>query len=202
ATFHIGAYRLLATWFIHRRIPLTLLVTAGRAAAETRNHQAAVEQLEGDGDPAAFDLLQAEDPMVMRKLVRAMESGYYVLAFLDGNQGVERPVHVPCRQDLEVPFLAHRLRVKTGIAELAYLTGRPVYPLAVLRTDGGELAPVSMQPLVRPSDAVRSEFVRHTMQNLYGWLAELVARHPMQWEGWFYVHHDLPLDQPASLESL
>ena len=190
ATFHLGAFKLLPLWLINSGIPLTLLVSADIATKEYDNYQAMAANA---GARAPLEVLPANEPMVMRKMVRAIERGNWVVVFLDGIEGVGRSRSG--RTDLTVDFLAHRLHVKSGVAELAHLAKCPIYPL-VLTYDGtaNPMPNVLHLPALKPLAQTRQVAVQQTMEALYGWLAGLVYRCPAQWERWFYIHHDLEHD--------
>ncbi len=199
ASFHTGAYRLLPMWLISRGIPLTLLVTADVATSQAERYRAIVGRMPGGGIP--LEVCCAEDPMVLRKLARAMAQGRCIMAFLDGNESAGAKTAPSKRAEAVIDFLAHRLRVKTGIAELAYLTGRPIYPMTMAFDGTGTPRPDVLPPIVYSKSDKRQAFVQTAMSRLYGVLADTVARHPAQWEGWFYVHHDLVLDRPIADEA-
>ncbi len=189
ATYHIGAYKLLPLWLISQGIPLTLLVSADIAAKEYATYQATSMRFSAHGQPP-LEILQAQDPLVIRKMVQSIGKGNWVLVFLDGNEGAGNKKSTAGRTDLVLDFLAHKLCVKTGVAELAYLMKCPIYPLALVFNDGHSPMPVGLPPMDMPV-GLRQDVVRATMVKLYGWLADLVYQYPTQWEGWFYTHHDL-----------
>lgn len=190
ATFHLGAFKLLPRWLITCGLPLTLLVSADIAAREYDRYQAMAKQA---GASAPLEILRADDPVVMRKMIRAVQRGNWVVAFLDGIEGIGRSRSG--RTNLTVDFLGQRLHVKSGMAELARLARCPMYPL-VLPFDerAGEVSIVSHLPAVHCATHERHAAVQQTMQDLYAWLAGWVYRCPAQWERWFYIHHDLAHD--------
>lgn len=189
ATFHIGAYKLLPLWFINCGIPLTLLVSADIAARERESYRRLSLRFAAEGQPPA-EILEAEDPMVIRKMIRSISRGNWVLIFLDGNEGIAKRQSAAGRTDLLIDFLAHKLRVKTGVAELAFLARCPIYPLALLFDEQLNPKLISLPPVDVP-ERPRQDTVHEIMETLYGWLAEMVKQFPTQWEGWFYIHHDL-----------
>lgn len=189
ATFHIGAYKLLPLWLASCGIPLTLLVSADIAARERESYRRLSLRFGAQGQPTA-EILEAEDPMVIRKMIRSIGRGNWVLIFLDGNEGVANKQSAAGRTDLLIDFLAHKLRVKTGVAELAFLARCPIYPLALLFDEQLNPKPMSLPPMDVP-EKPRPDATRGIMETLYGWLATMINQFASQWEGWFYVHHDL-----------
>jgi len=189
ATFHIGAYKLLPLWLISCGIPLTLLVSADIAAKERKTYQALSLRFAAEGQPPV-EILEAEDPLVIRKMIRSIGRGNWVLIFLDGNEGAVAKQSATSRTDLLIDFLAHKLRVKTGVAELAFLARCPIYPLALRFDEQLNPKPMSLAPIDFP-DGQRQDATREIMERLYRWLAAMIYQFPAQWEGWFYVHHNL-----------
>lgn len=188
ATFHIGAYKLLPLWLINCGMPLTLLVSADIAAKERETYQAVASRFAAEAQPS-LEILEAEDPMVIRKMIRSINRGSWVLIFLDGNEGAATKRSAD-QKDLLIDFLAHRLRVKTGVAELGFLSQCPIYPMALVFDE--QLNPKVMDlPPLNSSAGLRQDVVRKNMETLYAWLARMIQQFPAQWEGWFYIHHDL-----------
>src|SRR5690606_36568494 len=176
ATFHIGAYKLLPLWLINCGIPLTLLVSADIAAKERETYQAVASRFADEAQPS-LEILEAEDPMVIRKMIRSNSRGNWVLMFLDGNEGVAHKQSAAGRTDLLIDFLAHKLRVKTGVAELAFLAKCPIYPLALLFDEQLNPKPMSLPPMV-VSERSRLDAAREIMEMLYGWLAPMINQCP------------------------
>src|SRR5690606_37455538 len=73
-----------------------------------------------------FAILEAEDPMVIRKMVRALHQGHFLVVYVDGNMGSHGARD---RSVLTVDFLAHKIRVRTGVADVARPAGVPIYPV-------------------------------------------------------------------------
>lgn len=188
ATFHIGAYKLLPLWLISCGIPLTLLVSADIAAKERETYQAVSLPFSAEEQPP-LEILEAEDPMVIRKMIRSISRGNWVLIFLDGNEGTATKKSAG-HTDLLIDFLAHKLCVKTGVAELAFLAGCPIYPM-VLVFDGQRNPKLMSLPPMGFSQGPRRDGVRKIIVALYAWLGWMIQQFPGQWEGWFYIHHDL-----------
>lgn len=194
ASFHFGAYRLLPIWLAVNRIPVSLLVSRDVAESQGRIYQRIFERYGGAKAGLQFELLEAEDPSVIRKLCKAMDGGRFVLLFIDGNEGQHVRSDTAKRSMMKVDFLAHRLNVRTGVAALSVISGRPIYPMMLRFDDQNVPAPHTLPPITPASDLPRAKFVDMTMQTLYQGMAPLLEQYPAQWEGWFFIHHDLDLD--------
>lgn len=150
------------------------------------------------GYNARFILLDAEHRLALLHMRRAIDAGYHIVIYLDGNTGAGGQDAL-ARHGHEVPFLSSRLRVRTGAAYLASMIQCPIYPVANWRDDTYQNRFCTTTPIAVPSGrAGRNQAVGETMETLYAWLAELARRHPAQWEGWFYLQDALVL--PCSAE--
>lgn len=189
ATFHTGPYRLPTMWLAKQGVPLTLVVSADVARKQHDSYRTSYERIAGSPQAGGYEYLVAEDPMILRKMVRAVQRGRFLLVYVDGHTGVGKNPHG--RGTLTMDFLAHQLRVKTGVAELARLARVPIYPV-LARFDRQD------QPVIERFEMLALDGTAHGaigvgegMAILYRHLATFVRQYPMQWEGWFHVHHDL-----------
>lgn len=189
ASFHTGPYRLVCTWLARKGIPITIVISADVEKKQTDRNRQVYKQVVND-EVTAYEYLVAEDPLVLRKMIGALKRGRYLVCYIDGHTGVNN--NRQGRTSMVMDFMAHQLRVKTGAAELARLARVPIYPLLAYFDEQNH-------PVLKRFDTLwpcldgnnGSEAVADRMRRLYGHLHDIVARYPMQWEGWFYIQHDL-----------
>jgi hypothetical protein len=168
-------------------IPFSLLVNANVFEEESK-------QEASGGFVRDFDLIDAEQPTALLKMMRALKKGKSLFVYLDGNTGVNsgKEKHVV------VEFMAGRLWVRKGIAVLAQLMQCPIYPLSCLRTSLYSLDYSTAEAIIPPKDKQPDPlFVQRTMQTLYKQLEEIVYTQPFQWECWLYLHQFMVLPEPA-----
>ena len=197
ASFHTGPYRLLCMWLIRHGIPFTLVVSADVAHGQGESNDGWYRRIADNDKAGHMHCLLAEDPMVMRKMVRHIKQGRFILLYVDGNMGAGKMGNY--KGSLTLDFLAHRIRVKTGVAELARLAKAPIYPVLAAFDDKGVPELVFRSPINTANlPAARKVFVAHVMKQLYDWLQSFLGKNGLQWEGWFYVHADLVRDTDAA----
>lgn len=192
ATFHTGPYRMLTMWLMQQRLPLTLVVSADVARKQGDHNREWHARIAGTAQGDLFETLRAEDPAVLLKMGRALRNGRFVLMYIDGNTGSGGERHG--KRNFCLDFLGQSLRVKTGVAELSFLYKVPIYPVLPLFDDAMEPQFRYVKTICPQYAKSRKAYVGQTMSLLYDWLETFLRRHPMQWEGWFYVHHDLQLE--------
>ena len=196
ASFHTGPYRLLCMWLAKLGLPITVVIAADVAQEQDALNVKAESQLTKNATAIDYEYLFADDPMILRKMVRALKGGRFLVFYVDGNMGVGK--NSKSRNTVTIDFLAHQIRVRTGVAELARRTGAPIYPVLTYYDD-------ACKPVFRRFDAIKPDeagdscrgLVTRWMEQLYGHLQNVIQRDAMQWEGWFYIHHDLVLDATA-----
>lgn len=187
-TYHLGSYRMINKLLSKAEIPFSLLVNANVFEEESK------QETGGGGFVRDFDLIDAEQPTALLKMMRALKKGKSLLVYIDGNTGVNsgKENHVV------VEFMSGRLWVRKGIAVLAQLMQCPIYPLSCLRTSLYSLAYSSAEAIIPPKGKQPDPlFVQQTMQKLYKQLEKIVYTQPFQWECWLYLHQFMVLPEPG-----
>ena len=88
---------------------------------------------------------------------------------------------MPGQRSVAVPFLHGTLRVPTGPARLALLTGCPIVPVFTVRRTSGRFA-VHLCPAIEPGHTVAaSGDVGAIVAAMAGAIEAMVARYPTQW---------------------
>ena len=193
ATYHLGSYRLIGRWLAAHHIPFTLVLATKVYRQQGATYQRIIR--ENAGKDFHFGLLDAEHPLALLHMKRALDAGHHLVVYLDGNTGAGGKKTLG-RHGCEVPFLHSRLRVRTGVAHLASMMQCPIYPIVNWRNNNTNSHFYSATPIVVPPDsATRDQAAQNTMAQLYALLAEMVSRYPDQWEVWFYLHHMLALPE-------
>lgn len=198
ATYHTGPYRLLPMWLVQQGISLTLVVSADVMKSQRETYDTWYRSLGAEkGD---FTMLVAEDPLVIRKMIRALHDGHFLLVYVDGNMGSGS---AGSRSELIVDFFAHKIRVRTGVADVARLAGVPIYPICALfgRAQRPRFDVLPQIESIGPKED-RTAWITATMQLIYRRLADVVRNDPMQWEGWFYVHGDMVNEETVQINEL
>lgn len=198
ATYHTGPYRLLPMWLAQQGVSITLVVSADVGKSQRDKYDDWYRSI--DTEKGSFAMLDAEDPLVIRKMIRALHSGDFLLVYVDGNMGSGS---ARSRSELIVDFLAHKIRVRTGVADVARLAGVPIYSIRS-RFDSAEWPQFDVLPRINPIEPShdRAAWVAETMRSIYRHLSDAICTDPMQWEGWFYVHGDMVYDESRHVNEL
>lgn len=194
ATYHSGSYRLLNLCLLRAGIPLVLIVSKDVALREQQLMLQRVRDMQGQTPHSPqLILLEAEDPLVLRKVVRLIGQGYHLSIYVDGNTGVTDPAKA---RMLAVPFLSGQLRVRQGIGAISYLANVPIYPV-ISRVEQGNSRFAFAPPVLRAPNTGREEYVQAATRTLYDFLATHVYQYPGQWECWHYLHPWIVRDSPV-----
>ena len=153
--------------------------------------QSAFESL-GDCGTESIRLLKtvnAEDDRCTVQLVDALKRHEMIGLCIEGNTGSDGPWGDTSKS--KISFLGHTLLAKNGAARLAAALRAPILPVVALKDGDASGQLFFSEPIIPPAGLKRSEneeFVRATMQSLYGLLESYVRRYPEQWEGWSALH--------------
>lgn len=194
-TFHTGSYRFLNLLLAKAGVPISLLV-AGSALEQERQafdnrFAPAARQLGIEPD---LEFINASLPNSLIRMARAAKRGRCLLVYLDGNTGAG--MHKENAGNLiTVPFCAGQLRVRKGMAVLAYRLGLPIYPAICVRESAGITVDSSHRLRYRHLDALlplaeedEAVFAARAISLLYTELEEVASNRPYEWEGWLNVH--------------
>lgn len=193
-TYHSGSYRLINKILAEADVPFALLVNKTVLQQENDSFQMKFERAAPDFSQR-LDLIDAEEPTALIKMIRALKSGKNLLVYVDGNTGSSGNVE----NNVVVDFMEGKLSVRKGIAVLADLVKCPIYPVVCRRVSLNEIhfeVPEAIVPSVNTQR--NASHIRQTMQKLYGDLERVLEKDPFQWECWLYLHQHIVLPKRSS----
>ena len=172
--------------------------------------QSAIASLGDCGNADNIRLLttvNAEDDRCTVQLVDALKRRNIIGICVEGNTGSDGPWGDTSKS--RINFLGHAILAKNGAARLAAALRAPILPLVALKNGDANGHLLFSEPIVPPAGLKRSEneeFVRASMQTLYGLLETHVRREPAQWEGWSALHrwrepHDVAATDGANVDA-
>lgn len=199
ATFHTGSYRLLSLCLLRSGLPVALVVSGEVAGREREQMHQRHREMDGSGYAARpLMILEAEDPLVVRKMCRLVAAGYYLLLYVDGNTGVATDERA---RSLIISFMSGHLRVRQGIGIVSHLAGVPIYP--VLTDTVSERTNLILMDTITPAAGMdRSSYADQATRQLYQHLEQSVRQSPGSWECWRYVHQWMVLDAQIGIPGL
>ena len=199
AAFHYGDHRHVLTDLCCLGVPFVAPV------AKQSYFDAPAAFSKGPADCAdAPLLLEVEGRNVGKRLVSGLRGGRCGLIYVDGNMGPDG--HLVEESGVEVAFLGHRIRVKSGIARLAMALRLPVLlvmsePTPRTRGAGCLSSMTEILPAHGPrAGASPAAEGTRIMQACYDALAASVAKSPEDWEFAFCLHRWLCADPAAPAE--
>lgn len=186
-SFRFGAVRYVP-------IELALLGFPILEAVNKPTHETMQSAFESLGDCGAesirlLETVNAEDDRCTVQLVDALKRREIIGLCIEGNTGSDGPWGDTSKS--KVSFLGHTILAKNGAARLAAALRAPILPVMALKDGDASGRLFFSKPIIPPAGLKRSEneeFVRASMQSLYGLLESYVRRYPEQWEGWSALH--------------
>ena len=188
-SFHLGSYRVIANSLIRNGVHLSVLVRQELYAQEMDSFTTYTAQMnEKYGNNSTVNILNAEDPGVLLKIIREFKQGRSLLVYLDGNVGTGASDE---KLDL-VPFLGQQINVKKGMTYLSYVSGVPLVPVATHRKADYSNVLCIEEPIYPDKTQSREAFSQQTLRKLFATFGNYVRQYPDQWEAWNYVQNFLP----------
>lgn len=186
--FHLGSYRALAAWLIELGYDFSILVRQevyDQQLAEIQEHDRLIKSLRASS--SEVQVINAEDPTSLVKILRQLRAGRSLLVYMDGNTGTGT------HKDALTTLLHQPIFAKQGAAFLSYASGVCMLPIfAYRRTDYRNI--IVVESPIEPDKTISKErFSQQTTQYLYDRLGDYIAQYPTQWEAWGYIHHQLHL---------
>ena len=200
-SFRFGAVRYLPVEIALLGFPI--LEAVNKPTHDTM--QSAFESL-GDCGSESIRLLEtvnAEDDRCTVQLVDALKRREIIGLCIEGNTGSDGPWGDTSKS--KISFLGHTILAKNGAARLAAALRAPILPVMAVKDGDASGRLFFSEPIIPPAGLKRSaneEFVRASMQSLYGLLESYVRRYPEQWEGWSALHRWRERDDVAVNDGL
>lgn len=186
-SFHVGSCYAGFQMLARLGLPVTAAVSPMAYVKLGEEIRADVAAFCANGGYALdFELISLGDPSTMVGLARRLRQGRNIAIFVDASFGTDKK---GVKADgFELSFLAGRLRVRTGAAELAYLTGAKMVPVISYRKKDGNIKVIFRAPILPDAALSRKEFGRMATGKLFSILENQILKTPAQWEGWLYCH--------------
>lgn len=185
-TLHMGSYRLINYLLANAGLSFSILMSRHTSARQGATFRQLFESLRGKHKTLDIQIIEAEDPGVVWKLSACLKRGMNILVYVDGDTGLPAQSH----QLLKIPFLAQHLFVRKGVAFLADLLGKPLYPIICHRSDNNAVI-VSAGSPIRLDTNRRGSGHELALTYLFAYFGSVIMRHPAQWENWFLLHHQI-----------
>lgn len=201
-TFHTGSYWLLINWLGRQNKDFSVLVRQELYEKQTALFGQYYESMkERFQITSQVNILNAEEPGILRRLAREVKEGRSLVVYLDGNTGSGSS-----DENTKVNFLGREIEVRKGIPYLSYLTGVPMIPVLQYRKKNYKNV-LEFGQAIRPNkQQTRESFNQESLQSIYDIFGKHIAVYPEQWEGWNYIHTSLVLEEeqeetPANLHA-
>jgi len=142
-----------------------------------------------------FDLINAEEFAAAMKMVKQIKQGKSLVIYIDGNTGTGGIFRHDEKLEV-VEFFGKQILARQGIAYISFLTNVPIVPVCSFRENIRYSEMIHLNNTVMefyeeiiPTKGVsKKEYCKSSIQLLYKYLEEKTREHPLQWEGWLYVH--------------
>lgn len=187
-TYHTGSYRLINRLLAEENVSFSLVVNTEVFNEEATAFKTAFTRF-NPSSSHNFDLIDAQQPTALLKMMRAYKSGRNLLLYVDGNTGAGTTTN----NNVTVNFMNGHLSVRKGVAVLASALKCPIYSVACIRNAVDEVDFHWYHSICQPRGVERESFIQNTMQAVYDNLASALKEHPFQWECWLYLQQQLVL---------
>ncbi|MEA5460866.1 hypothetical protein VB796_17535 [Arcicella sp. LKC2W] len=182
-TFHFGPIGAISQWLLRKGFDLTMLTISEGVSKEMLHNEA----------PSNFDVIHADSPDVMLKMMYQLKEGKSLKVTVDGMWGVTKDESR--KSFARIKFLENTFLCKKGIPSLSYASGVPIIPVIARRDPLGKIILRFGTP-IQPSRSIPKEkFITDTLQECYDFFADILRKQPSQWDFWFIM--DQLFEQPT-----
>lgn len=200
-TFHFGSYRLINMLLISRSLDYMLPVEDHIHSVQKDdflNHSQAYQK--HFRSTSQFTVVNAEAPTAALVMARKARAGWSLLAYLDGNTGVQGAARKDAKM-LKVSLLGQPIYARKGIAFLSHFLKLPIVPVFCEITGPVERRFIFHEPIEPPTaGSDRDVYCQQTTEQLYALLGTYLKRSPSQWLGWLDMQQYLDLDATMPLD--
>ncbi|PWK23905.1 hypothetical protein LV89_03113 [Arcicella aurantiaca] len=174
-TFHFGPIGAISQWLQRHGFELTMLTISEGVSKEMLHTDA----------PSTFDVLHADSPDVMLKMMYKLKEGKSLKVTVDGMWGVTKDEAK--KSFAKIKFLDNTFMCKKGIPALSYASGVPIIPVIARRDPLGKIILRFGNP-IQPSRSIpKEQFITDTLQECYDFFTDILRKHPSQWDFWFIM---------------
>ncbi|MDR6300666.1 hypothetical protein [Mesonia maritima] len=202
-TFHYSSYRLLNSLLISWSVPFKLIAddnyikNQGTSTVESYNKIA--EEL--NVNAYDFEIINAEERTVVFKCLKAIEEGYSLVFYADGNSGTGGMTKNQ-KNLIKIPFLESEMYVRKGIAVIASLLKVPICTILLNRDINSNSVDIFCDNIEFPKNRKNKKELEDCTIKIFRNLENLLIKEPGQWEGWFYYHNFIEFNNNASINNL
>ncbi|GAB3317479.1 hypothetical protein GCM10027299_08830 [Larkinella ripae] len=187
-TFHLGSYRLMATYLYRNGVDVALLVSKGTYQEQGKDIWATIKGLQKKHNLTnSFQILVAEQPSSTLQVIRELRAGTSLVIFIDGvtnTTGVNRQED----KEIQVRFGAKNVWARKGVGFLSYVTKTPIIPVIGYRDRNLNNVLSFLDPVTPEATGDRDTYCQLSLQHLYDSFWHYLTKYPEQWEGWNYIH--------------
>ncbi len=194
---HFGRYRSIPQALFDMGCAVTLLVDAPSTEALSELIQRPTWQRACVGVvQESFAVASSRDVSSLWSLARALASGRVVVAFADGNAGMNGYAHDS--GSIRLPFLGRVITARTGIAGLAAYANVPMIPVRARERLGKSPVLCFAAPIQPEADEGKKAFRERGTLALHAWLEQCIRESPAHWEEWStFAQWVIPCSSPV-----
>jgi lauroyl/myristoyl acyltransferase len=189
-TFHTGSYNLPASSLLKAGYKVNVLSDTESVQNHDYNQVSHLYQNKYKND-CSMEMVNVEADGAIFNILRQFKSGVQTIAYLDGNKGIGGQTKYN-ENMLDVSFLNGIIRVRKGLAFIAYLVKAPVVVVLSHRENGTNY--VTYHPPIVIEERDRDVFCSTALREIFKIFEAHVKNHFDQWSNWLYVHNWTDLD--------
>jgi len=188
-SYHAGCYNMFLRHIVEKDLPFCIVANQNYI----KDHKNTVQKLYKnipDTTREELQILPAEDPTLIRKLINNLKNGISVCIFIDGNTGTQKNELSESKNVLKIDFLNHHIYARQGVGLLAYLSKAPIAIVTSKRNDNlkNEVHIKRLDTKDNIEKLTRNDFTALITKMIYGALEKYVLTQYNQWAGWLYIH--------------
>jgi lauroyl/myristoyl acyltransferase len=179
-TFHFGSFRYLPYFLLLQKKSFAMLLTEEVIKEQGDRYSTLARSFDKDVAPPI--LINAQSWTSTVKCLDFLKRGGNLLAYVDGNSGIEGEVLQTEGQMIPIRFLDGEIYVRVGIFLLSYLSKIPITVVVNEIRSPEERVLKIYDPII----CEKKDDAENVMTKIFGILGDHIKKDVAQWEGWVY----------------
>jgi lauroyl/myristoyl acyltransferase len=187
--FHLGSYRTVITYLYEQGLKIVLIIDESVFEEQMTFMKNTFKYHIKGKENSDLVFLNVNERSSVFRLKQLINEGYVMGVYLDGNTSINSKAQDFSKSYIPISFLGQNIFVKNGVGKLAAILKATIIP-SISHRDKKEENTIEFFEKISIDDfSDKQEFSIKAIEKCYSQLEPLVAKYPMQWECWSYIHN-------------
>ncbi len=200
-SFHLGSFRSSMAFLIQNNINVVLIIDPIPFQTQKEDIEKQFQEIKNFFKSRSELIIFAADRKDLSvQILSKTKSGYSVLAFIDGNNGVNGAFNQT--NSVKIDFFGQKVYFRKGLATLSYYTKCPIVPILSFYDENDDPHWEITETIDPVHETNPHDYEVRATHELYNLLEEALKKYPDQWEGWLYLHKFIEINSEETNQQI